>query len=200
MSELLPPLDVHPKTGAEPFHYAGASLGFDLLRFWQWSASDLASNALRGRLAEFLVAQALGITGGVRAEWDAVDLRTPEGITLEVKSAAYLQTWAQKAPSIISFDIRPTRFWDPHTNDMEAEPRRQAELYVFALLSHQNKATLDPMDLAQWAFFVLSTAVLNAKLPTQKRVSLFTLLKLGPEHCGFSDLRSAVERIASSAA
>ena len=200
MSEFLPALDVSPKSGAERFHAAGASLGFDLLRFWQWSASDLASNAMRGRLAEFLVGQALGIVGGVRAEWDAFDLRTPQGVTIEVKSAAYLQTWAQKAPSIISFDIRPTRSWESRTNGIEAEPRRQADLYVFALLSHRDKSTLDPMDLAQWAFFVLPTAVLNAKLPTRKRVSLYSLFQLAPEQCGFPELRLAVERVTSSSA
>lgn len=200
MSELLPPLEVRPRTGAEPFHYAGVPVGFDLLRFWRWSASDLASNAMRGRLAEFLVAQALGIAGGIRAEWDAFDLRTPTGTTLEVKSAAYLQTWAQKAPSTITFDIRPTRFWDPLTNERAGEARRQADVYVFALLSHRDKATLDPMDLAQWGFFVLPTAVLNARLPLQKRASLSSLLKLDPEQCSFVELRSAVERAAPSAA
>jgi hypothetical protein len=93
---LLPPLVVNRKTGAEPFRLGPTALGFDLLSFWQWSASDLVSNALRGRLAEFLVAQALGIADGIRAEWDAYDLRTRQGHTLEVKSAAYLQTWKQK--------------------------------------------------------------------------------------------------------
>src|SRR5829696_10292349 len=109
---LLPPLVVTRKTGCEAFRDGSAALGFDLLNFWQWSASDLMSHALRGRLAEFLVAQALGIADGVRAEWDAYDLRSPAGATIEVKSAAYLQTWAQKTLSVISFDIAPTRFWD----------------------------------------------------------------------------------------
>jgi hypothetical protein len=196
MSELLPPLEVRAKTGAEAFHHAGTPLGFDLLSFWRWSASDLASNALRGRLAEYVVAQAFGIADNVRAEWDAFDLRTPSGVTLEVKSAAYLQTWAQKAPSTISFDIRPTRAWDPLSNEFATEVRRQAEIYVFALLSHRDKATLDPLNLEQWTFFVLRTAVLDAQLPVQRRLALSALLKLSPEHCGFENLRSAIERAA----
>lgn len=196
MNEPLPPLDVEPKSGAEPFHDSGERLGFDLLRFWRWSASDLASNALRGRLAEFLVAQALGVADGVRAEWDAYDLRTPGGVTVEVKSCAYLQTWAQSRPSAVSFGIGPTRAWDPRMNVMEDEARRQARVYVFALLAHRDKATLDPMDVAQWEFFVLPTAVLDAELPAQARMGLSTLLRLGPERCGFAELRAAVERAA----
>jgi hypothetical protein len=59
---------VSRKTGGERFRCGSEPLPFDLLSFWQWSASDLTSNALRGRVAEFLVAQALGVADGVRAE------------------------------------------------------------------------------------------------------------------------------------
>ena len=58
-SDGYPRLSVSRKTGGERFRCGPEPLPFDLLSFWQWSASDLASNALRGRVAEFLVAQAL---------------------------------------------------------------------------------------------------------------------------------------------
>jgi len=195
---LLPPLVVSRKTGAEPFRAGNAVLGFDLLSFWQWSASDLVSNALRGRLAEFLIAQALGIANGVRAEWDAYDLRTRQGHTLEVKSAAFLQTWAQKALSAITFDIAPTRFWEPATNELATEARRQADLYVFALLAHRDKPTLDAMDLTQWEFYLLPTAVLDGRLPKQKQLSLSALLRLDPVRCSFGDLGPSIERVAEA--
>jgi hypothetical protein len=113
-----------------------------------------------------------------------------------VKSAAYLQTWFQTTLSAVSFDIGPKRHWDAATNVMATEARRQADLYVFALLAHREKATLDPMDVAQWVFCVLPTAVLNARLPTQKRVSLATLLKLDPAQCVFGQLRDVIEDVA----
>jgi hypothetical protein len=192
-------LAVARKTGCEQFRNGSQPLPFDLLSFWQWSASDLVSNALRGRLAEFLVARALGIADNVRAEWDAFDLRSASGATIEVKSAAYLQTWAQKRISAISFDIAPTRFWDAATNVIASEPRRQADLYVFALLGHQDKATLDPMDVGQWIFFVLATAVLNARLPAQKQLGLIGLRSLGSVECAFGQLREAIEAVAQAA-
>jgi hypothetical protein len=195
-SDRYPRLCVSRKTGGERFRCGLEPLPFDLLSFWQWSASDLASNALRGRVAEFLVAQALGVADGVRAEWDAYDLRSRAGATIEVKSAAYLQTWAQKVQSAITFDIAPTRFWDAATNVMTVEVRRQADLYVFALLAHQDKATLDPMDVSQWVFFVLPTVVLNARLPSQKQLGLAGLRSLRPLECTFGQLRDAVESVA----
>jgi hypothetical protein len=198
VSDLYPQLSVSRKTGGERFRCGLEPLPFDLLSFWQWSASDLASNALRGRVAEFLVAQALGVTDGVRAEWDAYDLRSRGGATIEVKSAAYLQTWVQKAPSVISLDIAPTRFWDATTNVMTADARRQADLYVFALLAHQDKATLDPMDVGQWVFFVLPTAVLNARLPSQKQLGLAGLRSLCPFECSYGQLREVVEATAQA--
>jgi hypothetical protein len=194
-SGLYPRLSASRKTGGERFRNGPEPLPFDMLSFWQWSASDLVSNALRGRVAEFLVAQALGVADGLRAEWDAYDLRSGSGATIEVKSAAYLQTWSQKAPSVITFDIAPTRYWDPATNVMAAEVRRQADIYVFALLAHRDKATLDPMDVSQWVFFVLPTAVLNSRLPSQKQLGLAGLRGLGPFECTFAQLRDVVEAV-----
>jgi hypothetical protein len=193
---LLPPLVVTRKSGSEPFRVGPAILGFDLMSFWQWSASDLVSNALRGRLAEFLVAQALGIAEGVRAEWDAYDLHTCQGLAIEVKSAAYLQTWAQKALSAIIFDIAPTRFWEATTNVLGTDLRRQADLYVFALLAHRDKPTLDAMDLSQWEFYLLPRAILDVRLPKQKQVSLSALLRLEPVRCSFRELGPAIDRVA----
>jgi hypothetical protein len=185
------------KTGDEPFRDGTQPLSFNVRSFWQWFASDLASNALRGCVAEFLVAQALGIADdGLRPEWDPYDLRTPGGTTIEVKCAAYLQTWWQKAPSAISFNIAPTRFWDAATNTTAAEIRRQADLYVFALLAHQDKATFEPMDVSQWSFFVLPTAILNERLPAQESLGLSRLRGLQPLECRFGELKEAIETAA----
>jgi len=73
-SPLFPPLIVTRKAGCEPFRTGSQILPFDILSFWQWSSSDLASNALRGMVAEFLVAHALGIAGEMRVEWNLYDL------------------------------------------------------------------------------------------------------------------------------
>jgi hypothetical protein len=132
------------RTGNEPFLLDGRDLGFALVDFWRWSVSDLVSNVTRGRLAEFIVAKALGIpTEGVRDEWGAYDLTTADGTKVEVKSAAYLQSWNQRALSKIAFPTPKTRAWDAESNLQAIESKRQADVYVFALLAHQDKSTLD---------------------------------------------------------
>jgi hypothetical protein len=180
--------------GDEAFHASGRLLGFDVLGFWRWSASDLASNTLRGRLAEYLVAQALDLTAECRLEWDACDLRAPDGLTVEVKSAAYVQSWAQVRLSRIVFGIQPSLGWDAVTNTFSPERRRAADVYVFCLLHHADAATLDPLDLDQWRFYVLPTAVLDKERPHQKTISLSTLLALSPVECSYDALGDAVRK------
>jgi hypothetical protein len=194
MTGELGPLQASCRTGAEPFHDDDRELGYRLADFWAWSVSDLVSNATRGRLAEYLVARALSIsTGGVRNEWAAYDLMTASGVKIEVKSAAYLQAWYQRRPSTITFSTRATRRWDPETNVQAVEATRQADVYVFALLVHLDKATLDPLNVAQWQFFVLPTAVLNARKRSQHSITLKSLQALcSPSE--FAKLRVAVDR------
>jgi hypothetical protein len=164
------------KTGNEPL---AGSAGLVLRDFWAWSASDVLSNATRGILAEYLVAAALGLHEGVRREWDAYDLRTEDGIRVEVKSAAYLQTWYHRELSRITFGIRATRAWDASTNLLAGEPVIQADVYVFCVLHHTDKATVDPLDLRQWTFHVLPSRVLPERVPGQKTIGLPALLALG---------------------
>lgn len=179
------------------FHSHEKCLVPSLLDFWQWMASDLLSNATRGRLAEYLVASDLGIASGVRREWIAYDLTMSDGTKIEVKSAAYVQGWTQRRPSIISFDIRPTLGWDPDTALFGDAQRRQADVYVFCLLSEQDAKNVDPMNVAQWRFFVLATRVLDKTCPTQKSIGLKKLQSLGPEETHFGCIAQAVTRAAA---
>ena len=192
----FPALQVARKTGDENFIASGSSLNLKLLDFWKWSVSDLVSNATRGILAEFIVASALDCSNGVRNEWDAFDILF-DGTKIEVKSAAYLQSWAHAKLSNIIFTIRPTMAWDSQTNKIDSSPRRQADIYVFCLLKHQNKETLDPMNLDQWEFYVLSAKLLDEKLTMQKTISLARLLQLEPIIARYEDLADCINKLTS---
>ena len=80
IEKRLGPIFVIRKTGEEVFSLDGNPSDFTLMNFWQWSASDLVSNATRGILAEFIVAKALDIVDEVRSEWDPYDLITNDKI------------------------------------------------------------------------------------------------------------------------
>lgn len=188
----FPPLQIIRKTGTEPFRDGGVLLKRTLLDFWRWSASDLVGNAMRGVLAEYIVACALDLPQAVRVEWDAFDLKMADGLTIEVKSAAYLQSWQQKALSQITFGIQPTRAWEAATNDHTGELKRQADIYVFCLLHHQDKVTVDPLDMDQWTFFLLPTSVLDEKFPVQKTIGLASLLKMNPRQATYKELADMI--------
>jgi hypothetical protein len=191
----FPQIAVRRQSGDEPLHSEGLRSSFCLRDFWQWSVSDLVSSATRGIFAEFVVATALGIdVSGVRGEWDAFDLTTPSGIKIEVKSAAYVQTWNQGKLSNILFRIRSTRAWDAASNAMSSEVKRQADLYVFAVLHHQHKATIDPLDMTQWSFYVVPTRLLDARTRGQHSITIPSLKNLVGDPVTYAQLAAAVER------
>lgn len=179
------------KTGSELITVNDASTKMSVLDFWQWAYSDLVSNSLRGVFAEYLVASAVGSAKTFREEWAAYDVLSPEGIKIEVKSAAYMQTWFQSKPSAIRFGVGERRYWDPDTNILGTTIERRSDVYVFALLSHQEKRTVNPLELNQWEFYVLSRAVLDANKIGQS-ITLKTLEKLGAKKIRYEELRSAI--------
>jgi len=182
------------KTGNEPLYNNGQPLQFNLLHFWQWSVSDILSNSIRGRLAEFIVATATGVNlTTVRSEWDAYDLLTPEGIKLEIKSAAYLQTWQQSSLSKISFSTKLARSWDFAMDKRSEVPLRHADVYVFCLLKHQIRDSVDPLNLNHWDFYVLSTAELNKYTRSQHSITLNSLQRL-TQAINYDDIDSVIKK------
>ena len=145
----------------------------------------------------FIVAADFGVADDIRAEWDAYDLTTKCGTKVEVKSAAYLQSWFQKGPSSIGFSVSKSQFWDPATNAFSHEKRRQSDVYVFCLLQHRDITTVDPLDMSQWEFLVVPTTTLDRECGELHRLSLKRLRELKPEICRHGEILEAVERAKS---
>ncbi|MDG5473146.1 hypothetical protein P6709_15440 [Jeotgalibacillus sp. ET6] len=133
----------------------------------------------------------------VRIEWDAYDLVTPSGIKIEVKSAAYVQSWAQTKNSIISFDIAPAKGWAASTNTYAAETMKSADVYVFCLLHEKDRSVVNPLNLDRWEFLVLSTEQINREKGNQKTIGLNSLVKMKPVRAGFLVLNEAVNEVFS---
>ena len=179
---------VKAKSGGEPFSYNGKEQSFDLSEFWSWAQSDLLNNTLRGILAEFIVKKALSIDSQTRTEWDSFDLMAENELKLEIKSSAYLQSWKQNNLSHISFDIAPTKEWNNDSNNYSSESKRSSDYYVFCLLHHKEKESVNPLELKQWTFYVLKTTILDKKKGSQKKISLSSLLKLDPTVYTYQEL------------
>ncbi|MCB0035653.1 MAG: hypothetical protein KDE51_16585, partial [Anaerolineales bacterium] len=117
----------------------------------------------------------------------------------EVKSAAYLQSWAQKKLSTIQFNIKPTHSWDDETESRSLTKARQADVYIFCVLHHTDKATVDPLNLDQWRFYLLSTKSLNKAAGEKKSISLSTLKKRHPIEATYSEIKAALQAVYTSA-
>lgn len=163
--------------------------------FWAWAYSDLTNNTLRGAYAEYLVGIALGAQALTRRDWEPYDILTSDGIRVEVKTSAYLQSWKQKNLSKIIFGIPQTHKYDFKADafDFNAELVRQADVYVFCVETCRTPDALNERDLSQWDFYVIATELINEKLGLQKTVSLSTLIRVGARKVSFSNLRQAVD-------
>jgi len=171
-----------------------------VIDFWRWTFSDLMMNTARGVLAEFIVAQALGIsTEGVQAGWNPFDLVTEVGIKIEVKSASYIQSWAHNEYSKIQFSLAPKRGWDFETNKQADEAARHADYYVFALLAGKDQSRIDPTNVSQWRFWMVEREFLDKRPRSQHSITLGSLKReVHEEGLDFERLSRESRRIQSS--
>jgi hypothetical protein len=116
------------------------------------------------------------------------------GFKIEVKSAAYIQSWPQKKLSAIRFEIGKAVFWDAETGESHGEPTRCADVYVFCHYPERDKAKTNVLDVPAWDFYVLSTATLNLEFGNAKSVSLAAVRRLRIR-CKFDGLKAAVDQI-----
>ncbi len=149
---------------------------FSVGDFWQWAYSDLQQNNIRGILAEFIVAKALNIPLAVRDTWDDYDLVTPDGIKIEIKSGAYLQSWEQNELSKIVFTGLCGQVWDAENGRRGGDAQFRADIYIFAIQTAQTHDEFNQLDLAQWEFYLLPQKVLQKR--GTKSMSLASLKKL----------------------
>lgn len=190
MNEWESAIETSRKTGSEEI--LGSTSKNTLLNFWQWAYSDIVGNTERGSLAEYLVALACNIDQKVRVSWDSYDLEFPNGVKIEVKSSAYLQSWKQKEYSKPIFGIRKTKSWDYIENLYREEIKRQADVYVFALLSHKQMETLNPLDTSQWEFYILKTELIDHEMKDRKQISLEKIKELNALKSSFSELKDNI--------
>ena len=161
--------------------------------FWAWGYSDILSNANRAVFAEFIVGVALDVVHKPRTEWDAADLRY-RGFLIEVKASAYLQSWPQKTPSVIRFDISKKRSWHADTNTYDTDRVRSARCYVFCIYPEKDPAKCNIVDITAWRFYVISTERIDSALVDQKSVGLARIEQL-TQSIEYSQLRGDVDRV-----
>ena len=186
-------------TGKEKLIFEDKDLGKTMLDFWSWAYSDLIRNLNRGAFAEFIVREAMNTQcgntpprEGFRISMDAYDLLSPDGIRVEVKSSAYIQSWESEHPARISFRIAPAKALDEFGNySVNSKYARHSDVYVFCVWTAMSREQ-NILDLALWDFYVLSTKILDQKVPNQKTITFPSLLSLEPKKVDYFGLYEAI--------
>lgn len=189
---IVAPKQTQVLSGEEGFLGCNARV----LDFWRFAMSDLRMNNVRGYVAEFLVAEAVGAKGP-RIEWDAYDILSPDGVRIEVKSAAYLQAWDQPRLSRIGFSGLRGRTWTPRDGE-SSEATYNADVYVFALQSAETHEQYNALDLSQWHFWVLPRATVETL--GQNSIGYSALVRLAPSELAYDELAEAISAAAVVAA
>jgi len=147
---------------------------------------NLVDNYTTGLVAEVIVAESCGgeLVGEGYGTHD-VDL---DGLRIEVKSSALVQSWPQEEPSIPSYDIEKKHGYEDPTSI-----ERRNDVYVFA--HHRGGKPDDP---AEWTFYVVPTARINERFSDQKTIRLSVVIdSLDPEVVDAAGLRAALEQCRS---
>jgi len=146
--------------------------------FWQWAFSDLKMNDVRGVFAEWMVAKLLGIPLTVRDSWSDHDLEI-DGMKIEVKCAAYLQSWVQRQPSRIVFSGLRGKVYNYENNTYAENQTYNADVYVFCVQKETDDTKWNALDLRQWEFYILGKKTVKAL--GQSSISLRKVQQIAPK-------------------
>lgn len=188
------------RNGGDPFHQDGESKEFSLYDYWRWMGSDLVMNVQRGVLAEYIVAKALeaDTLKWPRSPWESNDVNLYEkDWPIEVKSSAHVQAWHRKnqKPTQVSFNIDTKKYG---AGDYKYGRSFYVGAFVFCVLGEPSVPLVypDPLDLAQWEFYVLMSEVMDKELKNQKTIRLRPLRELVERKgckADFNGLRDAIK-------
>lgn len=177
-----PPL----RSGEESFVGVDATVA----DFWRFAMSDLRTNNVRGYLAEFLVARAVG-SDTQRVEWDPWDVTAPDGTRIEVKSSGFLQAWTQAKLSTPVYRVAAAYGWDASAGAWSTQQTFNADVYVFCLHTATSHEEYDPLQVDQWKFYVAGRHIVEAQAGA--RMGLVTLARVCGESVSYQDLGQAIE-------
>ena len=191
-------------SGDELFEFHQTSQGQSVKDFWAWALSRLIMDGPRGDLAEYIVRMSLGEDLETpKRGWGECDITDCDGFRIEVKCSSLLQEWERDKPSAPTFSIAETLECDiggtegnyHYVGRKGTTIERRSEAYVFCLFACDNREIANPLNLDQWEFWVVPTALLNQKMGKRKSVTPATLKKMGIEMIKYDQLADAVGTI-----
>jgi len=178
--------------GTETFEFDGQKLDYNFLDFWRFHYSNIYD--IQGRIAEFIVAQALDIRASQNDQyWTLWDL-TYRGIRVEVKETSYYHSFNKegKVSQQRSFRIpKASGSYDPEVSGNN-EYCRQNDVYVFCLNTGYTKEESYPLNLNNWEFYIVPTSVINENCGDNKTITLGKIKKLGYSPKRYDEIKNTI--------
>ena len=181
--------------GEEKFVFENQELPFTMLDFWKFHYTNIYD--LQDKIAEFIVAKALGVDVAQNNEyWTLWDV-SYRGKRIEVKETSYYHSFNKdgKISQNRTFGITMAN----GSYDLEKSRNslfcRQNDVYVFCLNTGETRETSYPLDLSNWEFYVVPTNVINEKCGNNKTISLGRIKSLGFVPKKYNELRQEVDGV-----
>jgi len=94
----------------------------------------------------------------------------------------------------ISFSIRPTVGLIEDIGIYDNDRKWQSNANAFCLLKQKDKQTVNPLNLNQWQFYIVPTALLDKLIPAQKTIALSFFEKNDITPRNYSEIRYHLEQ------
>jgi hypothetical protein len=105
-----------------------------------------------------------------------------------------MQSWQQKMPSLIRFDIGKKKSWSAETNTFLDVAGRSSDCFVFCFYPEADPEKADILNVTSWLFFVVPTERIDQKFQNQKTVGIKKIQALC-EPVKITGLRKAIDVI-----
>jgi len=176
------------------------NMEIDVAGFFSWAYGDSRDEDFGVMTAENLVHKSLYGIAPRRINWDAYDVVTSDGTTVEVKCSGKMSTRGYIDQPNPTYDIRIKDPWLVCENRYLGRSCRYADIWVFTFYSEDRSDYLDPFNADKWEYLVTTSDWLNEMFGNQKTVRRSVLLKAGLKPVGCVDLRKAVDALACNVA
>ncbi|MBQ4066239.1 MAG: hypothetical protein IJD22_01220 [Clostridia bacterium] len=186
--------------GDEKFEFNGQELDFSFLDFWRFHYSNIYD--IQGRIAEFIIARALGIEESQNDQYWTLWDTTYRNVRIEVKETSYYHSFNKEGKVSYKRNFGITKAngsYDPQVSG-NTEFCRQNDLYIFCLNTGETREDSYPLNLNNWEFYIVPTSVINEKCKNNKTISLNKIRKLGFLPLKYDGIRPAVDQFADSLA
>ena len=185
-------------TGKEIFTLNGESVDFDFLDFWRFHYSNIYD--LQDKIAEFIVSKALGISAAQNDQyWTLWDVSYRDK-RIEVKETSYYHSFNQEgrvSKQRVFGITKANGSYDPDKSGNN-EFCRQNDVYVFCLNTGDTRESSNPLNLNNWEFYIVPTAVINEKCGDNKTISLGRIKSMGFSAKRYDEIRAEIDNIIDS--